>query len=362
MAARMRLLIVGLALAIALGAGPVTTAPSRTPATQPAKVTRADIQKKIADAGKTPPDWWDSVTPTYPQSLQLDCSDPNPPGWNNQKNIGQFLWDIINPNPHRWKEGAKLVHQTLPLVKDDKVKLNKAMGGLAHIYFDLLQDYPRAAFWSQKVGNNPLMLANCYWKMGSREMAVEILQRYGQDNTRNGEVIKLWSDMGDLQRALQLADQKAKNHWADVAYLAAGDAYRRVGKYNEAIASYEKVAAVNRKGADIAMNKGRALANITAIKLFEGLDLSRIADGAYKDSSLGYNGPVEVTVKVTNGKIESVDVTNHQEKQFYASFTDTAGQIIQKQHVKGIDATSGATVTSEAIINATAKALSGGMK
>ena len=65
---------------------------------------------------------------------------------------------------------------------------------------------------------------------------------------------------------------------------------------------------------------------------------------------------------VKDKRIAEVKATNHHEKQFYGSLVDTTGQIVQKQSVKGIDATSGATVTSEAIINATAKALGGAMK
>jgi uncharacterized protein with FMN-binding domain len=42
--------------------------------------------------------------------------------------------------------------------------------------------------------------------------------------------------------------------------------------------------------------------------------------------------------------------------------TDTPAKIIAKQSVQGIDATSNATITSEAIINATAKVLSSGVK
>jgi uncharacterized protein with FMN-binding domain len=60
--------------------------------------------------------------------------------------------------------------------------------------------------------------------------------------------------------------------------------------------------------------------------------------------------------------MESVRVTSHREKQFYSSLTDTPQKILKKQSVKGVDATSGATITSEAIINATAKAIAGGMK
>ncbi len=55
-------------------------------------------------------------------------------------------------------------------------------------------------------------------------------------------------------------------------------------------------------------------------------------------------------------------VTRHREKQYYASLTDTPARIIKKQSLKGISATTGATLTSEAIINATAKALAGGQR
>ena len=67
-----------------------------------------------------------------------------------------------------------------------------------------------------------------------------------------------------------------------------------------------------------------------------------------------------VEVTVAGGLIESVKVTQHREKQYYSSLTYTPRKILAKQGVSGIDATSSATITSEAIINATAKALADG--
>ena len=104
-------------------------------------------------------------------------------------------------------------------------------------------------------------------------------------------------------------------------------------------------------------NRNRADANVLAIKSFELFDLSRVADGTYHASSQGYEGQVEVGVVVLSGKITEVKVTQHREKQFYSALSDTPRKIIAKQNVKGIDATSNATITSEAIINATAKAI-----
>ena len=68
---------------------------------------------------------------------------------------------------------------------------------------------------------------------------------------------------------------------------------------------------------------------------------------------------VQVEVVVRSKRIDSVRVTQHREKQFYSALTDTPYKIIEKQGVKGVDTTSSATITSEAIINAAAKALAG---
>ena len=69
-----------------------------------------------------------------------------------------------------------------------------------------------------------------------------------------------------------------------------------------------------------------------------------------------------ITGIVKDGRIEDVRVTRHREKQYYSSITDTPKKIVERQSVAGIDATSSATITSEAIINATAKALADGLK
>lgn len=334
--------------------------PTTGPTTAPAKPTRAQINALIAEAGRTPPDWWDSVPLNYPKSLDLSWRDAGG-AWNPQLNVGQYLWDIIHPNPRRWREGVKFVHHVLSSNRNNPDAIKKGVNALSHLYSDMLQDYARGAFWSQKA-NNPVRLANCYWKLGSKEMAVAELRKLGADRTRNGEVIKLWADMGEHAMALRLAEAKARTDFADAAYLAAGDACRLAGDYAAAVDYYRRVLSLQQGGRDLDMNKKRAQANLDGVQVFDALDLSRVPDGKYSSSSLGYNGQVHVQVSVAAGRISDVQVTRHEEKQFYASIQDTTSQIIAKQGVKGVDATSGATITSEAIINATAKALSGAMK
>lgn len=331
------------------------------PATRP-DISKAEADKLIDDAGKKPPDWWDSVTVRTPPSLDLTWKTV--PGWQPQKNLGAYLWDIIYPNPSRWREGVKMLHQTLQINKGNKDGLDKSISALANNYAELLQDFSRAAYWAKKSGDHELLLAECYWKIGCKPAAVDLLEQMLADTTRNGQAIKLWAEMGDLKTALEWANEMADMGMASPAYLAAAEACRHHGKTDEAIKYYQKVLTVSdgsRQG-DIKQNKARARASLEAIRLFDKLDLSKVPDGSYKSDSIGYVGPVEVTVTVKKNRIEKIEITNHKEKQFYASLTEIPQRIIAKQGVKGIDMTTGATITSEAIVNATAKALAGAQK
>jgi uncharacterized protein with FMN-binding domain len=239
------------------------------------------------------------------------------------------------------------------------------MVALGRMYFNLLEDYPRAAFWWQKAGvargagEDPVAgvhLAECYWRMGNRAMAVELLGQL----PLTYPTIKLWADLGETGKALQIAEAGARSGSADIAYLYAGDACRVAGQLSKALQYYQKVLAQEATGkaaGHVNRSQNRARANIEAIKLFELSDLSRVPDGTYQASSLGYEAQVGVEVVVRDGRLQSVRVTQHREKQYYSALTDTPRKLVAKQGVKGVDATSGATITSEAIINATAKAL-----
>jgi uncharacterized protein with FMN-binding domain len=332
--------------------------------------SRAEVESLIEKVGKTPPDWWDSTPLTYPPTLDLSWPMRPEGPWDARKNVGQYIWDVINPNPGRWREGIKLVNHLMIRHKDDPQKLVRAMETLGRMYHDLMGDWARAVFWWQTADRyggyvDAVGLAHCYWKLGSKEMAAEVLSEIGSDYTRHGAVIKLWADMGEFDKALALARQKAAGGMPTIAYLTAGDTCRLAGRYQEALAYYQKVLTVKedlgREG-DIKKDRERAQASIQAIRLFDTLEVAAVADGVYTADSIAYAGPLHVTVTVKSGRIESVRVTKHQEKQFYSALTDTPSQIVRRQGVKGVDAVTGATMTSEAIINATAKALAGGMQ
>ena len=335
--------------------------------------TRADVQAIIQKAGTTPPEWWDAVPLDYPKTLDLSWPEKPPGQWNAQKNVGQYLWSVINENPSHWRSGIRFLHYLLTYHKDNPGPLGRAMEALAGSYFNLFQDHARAAFWWQKVAQRrelhffeEVRLAECYWRLGNKEMASAELKKI--DEYVSASQVKLWSDMGDLDKALKLAGYMTSDDEPSTVadgHLAAGDACRVHGQFQQALTHYGKVMAIQPVGkwkGGIERCRKRAQANAEAVKLYDALDLKRIPDGTYTARSDAYVGPLQVAVAVKAGRIESVRVTQHQDKQYYTSIAEIPRRIVAAQSVQGIDAVTSATITCEAIVNATAKALAGAVK
>lgn len=82
---------------------------------------------------------------------------------------------------------------------------------------------------------------------------------------------------------------------------------------------------------------------------------SGLTDGTYESEAKGNNGPVKVSMKVKKGKILSIKVVEHSETE---GLSDPAIENIPKAIVDGqtlaVDTVSGATVTSNAILDAVA--------
>ncbi len=342
-----------------------TTAPT-TPVDPANRRSKEQVLALINQQGKTPPEWFHATPLNFPQTLDLSWPQPPPKGWNNQQNVGAYFWDIVNPNPSRWPGGIKLLHHLLNVNQGNAAVVERVQLHMARMYFSHLNDFARAAYWFQvagatnaaEYGESATSLAECYYQLGNKQMAAELLE---QITDRNG-LVKVWSTLGEVDKALAIAGRLlAEDSQDSQTLMYAGDACRIAGRYDEAIAYYQKVLDLGPPGNNgrLKKNQGRAQASIDAIRLFEQSDVKKVPDGVYTAASLGYEGQVTVEVTVRAKRIESVRVVKHTEKQFYGALTDTPARIIAKQSVKGVDTTSNATLTSEAIINATAKALAG---
>lgn len=87
----------------------------------------------------------------------------------------------------------------------------------------------------------------------------------------------------------------------------------------------------------------------------EGIE---VEDGIYEGEANGNNGPVLVEVTVENNEIVEVEVVEHNETENIAAnaFEETSERIVENQSVE-IDIVTGATTSSEAVIEATKEAL-----
>ena len=91
---------------------------------------------------------------------------------------------------------------------------------------------------------------------------------------------------------------------------------------------------------------------------FNLLDIT-IADGKYSGEAIGFKPGLEVLVTVNEGKINNIEVTDHNEigPQFYLRPIKLIPKEIIKQESTKVDAVSGATATSNAIMAAVERAL-----
>ena len=114
------------------------------------------------------------------------------------------------------------------------------------------------------------------------------------------------------------------------------------------------------------MKKAKVLvlaAMATSVMLLAGCSngQAKLTDGTYEGTSdAGMHAGLKVEVTVAEGKISDVKVTEHQETEGIGTeaIDKIPGEIKEKQSTE-IEVVSGATLTSNAIIEATNKALEG---
>lgn len=337
---------------------------ARAPA-KPVKRSPSQVRSLVSAAGKEPPEWWGEVELSYPETLNL-AWEQSGKGWQPQKNLGAYIISVISPYPTKWRGGIKLLTYTLGVNKADPTKLRRSMEALGRAYFDYERDWARAAYWLKRAKaryvDPQVMLAECYWRLGSRPMATQLLAKMRRDASREGRLIRLFAEMGDLKRALRLAEDKARGGHADAAYLSAAISCRIHGRWADAVKYYRRVLDATKGTRDMKRNKERATRGLDAVKLMAGIDLKKIADGTYSGSSRGYRADVTTEVEVKEGKIVACKVTRHKEDLYFTSLAHVPAGIVREQGFKKVDAVTGATISSDAIVHGAAKALAGAPK
>lgn len=120
----------------------------------------------------------------------------------------------------------------------------------------------------------------------------------------------------------------------------------------------ETAAAASSAGTAEAEDTEEDTETTAASTTLDSIGLAALADGTYTGSGTGFRGETVVSVTVKNGQITSVTVTSYSddEKYFSRAETQVISEIIASQ-TASVDAVSGATFSSNGIMEAVANAL-----
>lgn len=108
------------------------------------------------------------------------------------------------------------------------------------------------------------------------------------------------------------------------------------------------------------MKHARRISTLTVVLVF-ALSVAAFAwnDGVYVGKADGHNGPLSVEVTVEGGKITAIEVLEHSETPIIGDAGFTVIDAIIKAQSTDVDAVSGASVTSRAVLAAVEDALGG---
>jgi len=284
--------------------------------------TLAQALKKVE---KIPPAWLAEVTSTY------DTSKP----WKDARlHIRQLLGDGKN------REAIKLTYDYLVERKVQQDVHEYAMylylGGeyewALKIYAERLKSLPKG------VTNEYQSLASLYARFGEPDVAIKTLQ-------------------DALQRLLD--PPWAVSNEAGL-HASLGDVFAQNGKTDKAIEHYETAMKLYPTSNQpygrhlLHRNVAKVQAKVDLLRK-KNLDISKLPDGTYQGKGLGYVEEVTATVRLQGGRITDIRLA-HKEKIEMGVSRTVPQQIIRTQSLQ-VDAVTGATVTTQAIVEAVYRAL-----
>lgn len=163
--------------------------------------------------------------------------------------------------------------------------------------------------------------------------------------------LKACVEAGDLAKGRTMVEQMVK---AEGGYQAFGDKLRLSGIHPLAQYCYVKAIGDGKSPRAASYTARRSL-----VVMYQGAwrpDLTKVPDGVYKGECVGYLGPNIVTVTVKDHRITDVSVQSPDNRPLN-SLQKTPQDIVAKQGIKGVDAVTGATITSDAVMAGACMAL-----
>ena len=182
-------------------------------------------------------------------------------------------------------------------------------------------------------------LASLYVENGVYEEAEKVLQK--------GMTLKSPDPKWDEMRTAEMHD-------------SFGDLYAAWGKLDLAKENYREAVRIYPLGKPpygrhlLPRNAKKVQSKLDLLEM-QSLDGATLRDGQYRENALGYSGDVKLTVAVAGGRIANIQV-EHQEKIDQNACKLIPERIVQQQSLL-VDGVTGATVTKDAIVAGTLRAL-----
>jgi len=367
-------------------ADPTTIEPVAEPAGQPtaersregvtiqrtALVRLVDVllwRGEVARLGSSRPEWWDGAKARFPAG-----TDPN--DLDAKIEFVQVAY-AEKGRPHRairlFEEIAESAiggggggeEQGVPTDEGHLRSWLRACHEIAHLYEGALQDDARSLGWALRCGKAPL--ADPVEARQNRiaadlavARAVEGMERRGTMVARGVDALGLYrllardllldpDPYGTLllpQIFLHMGDLELENG-GDGGRAAAGRAYgaalAAAGRLPDAVPSNYKAPG------SVAQASLRRLS-------VKGLELSKVPDGEYRGEAFGYNAPVGVRLSFEGGRCTELHVEDLGDKRPLDAYRVLPERILESQTLE-VDAVTGATVTSRAIVSAATEAV-----
>lgn len=308
-----------------------------TGAQQTQKVTGTPEFVNAMTNQKIPPDWYAAVQPRY------DTSKP----WSEARLEIRRLLGINDPQKTR--EAVKLT--CLYSLKNDindghELPMYLFMGGEAAWAIVEYESYLARVLKERPQGYTEafVKLSSCYSHFGEYDRALATMER---------AIKHLPAPPHDIG-----ARANIENHRGDI-YGQRGDIKEATKHYRESIRLFPT--AKPQFGRHLLKRRAQKVERKLARLQHANLDIANLRDGSYTGMTLGYAKDLTATVKIRGGRIADVSI-KHFEKIDLGATKTIPKQIIAKQSLE-IDSITGATVTCEAIVDATHQALlKAGMK
>jgi uncharacterized protein with FMN-binding domain len=214
------------------------------------------------------------------------------------------------------------------------------------------------------IRDSRLLLARLYARRGlAREALAELGQapvRSGYDAIRHAEVLVL---LGDASAAAMLDKAKGGGHpeknFSDVFLRLRAALLARASGRDSLVRTL--AAPITAKGIEFQKWPQWKSSCAILIQVERQAQSGKSAagpwkDGVYRGTSPGFDRPVEVSVRISGGRLEEVKTVSARESRPWSALDIIPARILRRQGLN-VDAVTGATVTSCAILAAVDQAL-----